>query len=260
MPMDRKRGNMGAYATAFNGGLRYATDLPLIVSLCNTLRLDIGDLSAYDREQKVRDQGPQAVYVREEKIRAKVVVSAVGGLVEPNLWPKDIPGMDKFEGQMFHSARWRYDVDLRDKDVIVVGTGCSAAQFVPELVTEYGAKSVTQLMRSPPWVVPRKVPPMGEENWAKWSPWLSKNVPGFGLAIRYLIGLVSEYDWRLFCIGEWYEKERKRLEQSLLKNMQQTVPRKYHEILTPNYSVACMSISNPHDIGTTFQRNHLLIS
>jgi hypothetical protein len=249
---------MGAYDTAFDDGLRCATILPLIVSLGNRLRLDIGDLSAHDREQKVRDQGPQVVYVREEKIRAKVVVSAVGGLVEPGLWPKDIPGIDKFEGQTFHSARWRYDVDLRDKDVIVVGTGCSAAQFVPKLTTEYGAKSVTQVMRSPPWVLPRLEPPMGAENWAKWAPWLTKNIPGFGLAIRYSVSLALEYDWRLFSTGKWHEKERKRLERNLLKNMQDTVPRKYHEILTPNYSVACMSTSKL-DIGTAFRRSRLLM-
>jgi cation diffusion facilitator CzcD-associated flavoprotein CzcO len=195
----------------------------------------------------VKEHGAQAVYLRQEKIRAKVVVSAVGGLVEPKTWPEDIPGIDKFEGEVFHSARWNYDIDLQDKDVIVVGTGCSAAQFVPKLLTDYGVKSVTQLMRSPPWVVPRMEPPMGERKWAKWAPWLNNNIPGFAWAIRNLTAIAAEYDWRLFCVGEWYEKERKNLEQKLLGNMKKTVPQKYHEILTPNYSVACMFISRLHN-------------
>jgi cation diffusion facilitator CzcD-associated flavoprotein CzcO len=107
----------------------------------------VGDLSEYDRAQKITKDGPGSVYVTEEKIRAKILISAVGGLVEPKLWPEAIPGQDKFEGELFHSARWRYDIDLKDKDVVVVGTGCSAAQFVPRLTRDYGAKSVTQLSK-----------------------------------------------------------------------------------------------------------------
>jgi cation diffusion facilitator CzcD-associated flavoprotein CzcO len=124
----------------------------------------VGDLSEYDRAQKIKGEGVNTVYVHQEVVRAKVVVSAVGGLVEPKIWPEEVPGKEIFAGPVFHSARWRYDVDLKNKDVVVIGTGCSAAQFIPQLTKEYGAKSVTQLMRSPPWVVPRMRPPFGEEN------------------------------------------------------------------------------------------------
>lgn len=92
------------------------------------LMTGVGDLSEYDRAAKIRENGRESVHVSEEKIRAKVVVSCVGGLVNPKEWPESIPGKDKFHGEIFHSARWRYDVDLKDKDVIVVGTGCSAAR------------------------------------------------------------------------------------------------------------------------------------
>lgn len=112
-----------------------------------TLTAGVGDLSEYDRAQKLASDGPLSVYVTEEKIRAKVLISCVGGLVEPRIWPENVPGQDTFKGEMFHSARWRYDIDLKDKDVVVVGTGCSAAQFVPRLTKDYGAKSVTQLSK-----------------------------------------------------------------------------------------------------------------
>jgi cation diffusion facilitator CzcD-associated flavoprotein CzcO len=108
------------------------------------LMTGIGDLSEYDRAQRVKQDGRGAVYVSEEKIRAKVLISAVGGLVEQKLWPDNVKGKDDFQGEIFHSARWRYDVNMKGKDVVVVGTGCSAAQFVPRLTKEYGAKSVTQ--------------------------------------------------------------------------------------------------------------------
>ena len=194
-----------------------------------------GDLSEHQRAQKIKEHGPDSVYVAKEVIRAKVVVSAVGGLVEPKLLPDNISGKDKFQGEIFHSARWRYDVDLKDKDIIVVGTGCSSAQFVPRLTKRYGAKSVTQLMRSPPWVVPRQEAPWPEG----WGPWLNTYVPGFNRAIRGLIAAEAEYDWRLFGSENYHEKERKKVEAELLAHMKKTVPKKYHEILTPNYSVCC---------------------
>jgi len=156
-----------------------------------------GDLSEFDRAQKIKEEGADRVYVYEETVRAKIVVSSVGGLVEPKVWPDSTPGRENFKGEIFHSARWRYDVDLKDKNVVVVGTGCSAAQFVPRLTKVYGAKKVTQLMRSPPWVVPRVQPPGGKQNWEKWAPWLNNHIPGFGATLRQLIFLGAEYDWRL---------------------------------------------------------------
>jgi len=198
-----------------------------------------GDLSEYDRAQRIREHGPEHVYVYQEVVRTKILISAVGGLVEPKQWPDSIPGKEKFEGEIFHSARWRYDIDLKDKDVVVVGTGCSAAQFVPRLTREYGAKSVTQLMRSPPWVVPRPNPPFGTKKWAKWAPWLNENVPGFQSTLRFVMFLGTEYDWRLFGSEDYHEQERNKIEAKLLHHMQNTVPKKYHEILTPDYGVGC---------------------
>ena len=203
------------------------------------LKAGFGDLSEFDRHRQIKDYGRDSVYVSEEKIRAKVLVSCVGGLVEPNKCPEGIPGKDQFQGEIFHSARWRYDVDLKDKDVIVVGTGCSAAQLVPRLTKDYGAKSVTQLMRSQPWVVPKGIPPGGAEWWEKWSVTLSTRLPGFRKTLRFLVAAGAEYDWRLFGSEEYHEKERKKVEAELLAHMKKTVPEKYHEILTPDYGVGC---------------------
>ncbi|KFY33288.1 hypothetical protein V494_07744 [Pseudogymnoascus sp. VKM F-4513 (FW-928)] len=201
----------------------------------------VGDLSSYDRVAMIKNQGEDSVFVRSEKIRAKVLISAVGGLVEPNRMPETIPGVEDFQGPIFHSARWRYDVDLKDKDIIVVGTGCSAAQFVPQLTTTYGAKSVTQLMRSPPWVFPKQMPPfgLGDEEWAEWSPWLNTYIPGFAKFQRLLIASLAEYNWRWFGDSKYAENERAKLEVALLQYMKSRVPEKYHEILSPKYGVCC---------------------
>jgi cation diffusion facilitator CzcD-associated flavoprotein CzcO len=198
---------------------------------------EMGDLSKSDRDRKVEQEGHAAVYGKEEHIKAKVLVSCAGGLVEPKSWPDNIPGRDKFQGQIFHSARWRYDVDLKDKEVVVVGTGCSAAQFVPKLTSEYGAKKVTQIMRSPPWVIPRPEPPGGEEHFNKVAPWRNRYIPGHQQLMRWMNASLSEWDWRLFGNSEWNKKQRATLEKQLIAHMQTTVPQKYWEMLTPNYAV-----------------------
>ena len=163
-----------------------------------------GDLSEAQRQERIRESGLESVQIGQEIVRAKIVASAVGGLVEPKTWPTSIPGKDSFEGAIFHSARWDYDVDLAGKDVIVVGTGCSAAQFVPKLTkAPFDAKSVTQIMRSPPWVSPRPVPPFGQKMWEKWSPTVLSAMPWLAKMLRLLIFLRAERDFNLFG-GEAY--------------------------------------------------------
>ena len=49
----------------------------------------------------------------------------------PNI--PELPGLERFEGKAFHSARWDHDYDLTGKRVAVIGTGASAIQFVPQI-------------------------------------------------------------------------------------------------------------------------------
>lgn len=111
-----------------------------------------GDMATVDREKIMEEKGEHGVYTHTELVKAKIVVTGVGGLVEPNEIPKSVPGWDKFKGEVFHSARWRDDIDYNDKNVVVLGSGCSAAQIVPALPkAPWKAKKVLQLMRTPPW-------------------------------------------------------------------------------------------------------------
>ncbi len=81
---------------------------------------------------------------------ANVLISAVGQLSRPNL--PDIEGLDTFEGPLFHSARWRHEVDLKDKRVAVIGVGCSAVQLLPK--TAEIAEKVSVFQRTPHWLSP----------------------------------------------------------------------------------------------------------
>jgi hypothetical protein len=57
--------------------------------------------------------------------------------------------------------------------------------------------------------------------------------------MRLLIAAGAEYDWRLFGSEDYNAKERQKLEEKLLAHMKKSVPKKYHEILTPDYGVGC---------------------
>ncbi len=82
---------------------------------------------------------------------SRTLISGAGALVEPRL--PDIEGIDSFQGEVFHSARWDHDADLAGKRVAVIGTGASAIQIVPEIAKVTGHLDVYQ--RTAPWVLPR---------------------------------------------------------------------------------------------------------
>lgn len=84
-----------------------------------------------------------------EELVADVLVTGVGQLSRP-AYP-DLPGLDQFAGSCFHSARWEHECDLSGKDVVVVGTGASAIQFVPEVAKV--AHRLTVLQRTPSYVL-----------------------------------------------------------------------------------------------------------
>ncbi|HZR37595.1 MAG TPA: NAD(P)/FAD-dependent oxidoreductase [Nevskia sp.] len=86
-----------------------------------------------------------------ETAEAEILVAAVGQLHRP-AYP-DIPGMQRFAGKAFHSARWDHGCDFHGKTVAVIGSGASAVQFVPELARQAGKLYLFQ--RSPGWCIPK---------------------------------------------------------------------------------------------------------
>ncbi|KAI9011808.1 4-hydroxyacetophenone monooxygenase [Hyaloraphidium curvatum] len=77
----------------------------------------------------------------------KSLIVAVGQLNRPQI--PAIKGADKFKGPKFHTATWDKSVDLTGKKVLVIGTGSSASQMVPE-VAEI-ASHVTVFQRTRNW-------------------------------------------------------------------------------------------------------------
>jgi cation diffusion facilitator CzcD-associated flavoprotein CzcO len=118
---------------------------------------------------------------------ADVVIAAAGPLSEPSV--PEIPGLAKFEGPAFHSARWDHGADLSGKSVAVIGTGASAIQFVPEIQPVAGKLRVFQ--RTPPWILPRRNPTLtgGQRRAFRSFPALQQLARGQIYAVTELFGL-----------------------------------------------------------------------
>jgi cyclohexanone monooxygenase len=119
---------------------------------------------------------------RGDKMRARYVVLANGILTTPKL--ARIDGMESFKGDSFHTSRWNYHVDLKDKRVGVIGSGATAVQAVPEL-----AKIVKELyvfQRTPSSIDVRDQRATTAEEIETWS-----QEPGWALARRERLAKIS---------------------------------------------------------------------
>ncbi|CAJ1510985.1 flavin-containing monooxygenase [[Mycobacterium] burgundiense] len=86
-----------------------------------------------------------------EVITTRFVVMATGPLSSP-LTP-DIPGLDSFGGEVYHTAHWPHEgVDFTGKRVAVIGTGSSGIQSIPVIAKQAAELYVFQ--RTPNYSVP----------------------------------------------------------------------------------------------------------
>src|ERR1700756_2761453 len=119
---------------------------------------------------------------RGDKMRARFVILANGILTTPKL--ARISGMEKFQGESFHTSRWNYNIDLRGKTVGIIGTGATAVQAIPELAKIVGQLYVFQ--RTPSSIDVRDQRETTDEERAAWA-----NEPGWARARRARFAKIS---------------------------------------------------------------------
>lgn len=86
-----------------------------------------------------------------EVYRSRFVVTGVGVLSVPTL--PEIPCMDDFTGESFHTYWWpKEPVSLAGKKVGIIGTGATGIQVIAEIADKVGDLTVFQ--RRPNWSVP----------------------------------------------------------------------------------------------------------
>lgn len=106
----------------------------------------------------------------EYDLTATAIISAVGMHDRPAL--PNIRGRERFEGPLFHTARWPAELALQGKRVAVIGTGASGLQLAAEIAPLVTTLCVFQ--RTPAWVLPI---PGYRDAVSEAEQWLISNLP-----------------------------------------------------------------------------------
>ncbi|KAJ5385709.1 hypothetical protein N7509_008250 [Penicillium cosmopolitanum] len=175
---------------------------------------------------KLRDISTGETYYQE----CKILISAVGGLVNPNYF--DVTGIEDFQGDIFHTARWRPEISLRQKNVIVVGNGCSASQLVPTIVED--AKNISQFIRTPQYYLRNE----NMEINGKWR-FFFRYVPGALFFFRILVFLFLESTAVRFNVTGDGLRARDQSAERSRAYIRETAPEKYWSLLMPKYEIGC---------------------
>ena len=178
-----------------------------------------------------------------EVIEADVLVSATGQLSRPGT--PEIPGLDRFKGRSFHSARWDHGAELDGKRVAVIGTGASAIQFVPEIAPKVERLDIFQ--RSPSWVIPKPDRP-----YRSWQKRLFARLPWVQRLIRGYVWLRLEAFTGAFTRARWLARPytwayRRRLEREVPDS-------RLRERLVPDYPLGCKRVLISNDWLPTLNR------
>ena len=162
-------------------------------------------------------------------IAARVLVAAPGLLSEP--FEPALPGLERFEGNAFHTARWDHDDDLTGKRVAVIGTGASAVQVVPAIQPR--VSRLTLFQRTPPWVAPHadhEVTPRMREAYRR-LPALQQLSRAFIYSlVELLLAPGMTRDTRLLKPAEWIVK---------LKLRREVPDPGLRRRLTPSFQLGC---------------------
>ena len=115
-------------------------------------------------------------------VSARFLIAALGALSAANV--PDIPGMENFEGEWYHTAEWPHEgVDFTGKTVAVIGTGATGIQVATEIAEQ--ADHLTVFQRTPNYALPLGNHPLDaefrrwyKENYEEIWEWVRHNFSG----------------------------------------------------------------------------------
>jgi cation diffusion facilitator CzcD-associated flavoprotein CzcO len=156
------------------------------------------------------------------------VILAIGPLNVPNI-PK-FKGAESFEGASFHSSEWDDTVELKNKRVAVVGTGASAVQIVPSIVSE--VDQLTLFQRNAPWILPKN-----DFKISSFSRTIFRRLPFVQKLRRTGLYWFFEYAGGALFSDNSTRRITRRMAQRHLKK--QVPDKELRKKMTPNYEIGC---------------------
>jgi cation diffusion facilitator CzcD-associated flavoprotein CzcO len=158
---------------------------------------------------------------------ARVLVSATGPWSEPVI--PELPGLDSFEGKVFHSSRWDHEHRLDGARVATIGSGASAVQFVPEIQPR--VEQLTVFQRTAHWVLPKADRPLGRRAHA-----IFRRYPATQRALRG--GLYGTAE--VLGLANRNPRLLAPLQAAGRRHLRRSVPDpELRRALTPNYTIGC---------------------
>ena len=186
-----------------------------------------------------------------ETVTCQHVVSANGPLSSPRM--PEVPGIDLFEGESFHTASWNQTASLTGKRVGVIGTGASAAQVITSIVDE--VESLTIFQRTPTWALPRDDEPTPKKIKDAFK------AGGYGEKLRYIEWEenVSPDPNAPFTFEMLHNEEQNAaICAGIAARIKQEVDDpQLAELLTPDYPFFCKRVLFIDDYYTTFNKPHV---
>ena len=134
------------------------------------------------------------------EIRTRAIVLATGNYSTPIIPPW--PGLSQFTGEVVHSGNFRNAWPFRDRDVLVVGAGNSAADIAVQLANS-GARRIWLAVRTPPHLVRRAIGPFPSDILLELFAWAPASAvdPIIGLSERVMWGDLSAYGFNRPPVG-----------------------------------------------------------
>ena len=177
---------------------------------------------------------------------ADVVIAATGVLHHPR-YP-NIEGLDRFEGSVFHSARWDHSVDLEGVRLGIIGTGSTGVQIVCGVVDRVSHLSLFQ--RTAQWIMPSENPAVDDE---QRSSFVAKPED----LRQYRQQLSDLFDMFANAVVDIRSNELEWIERACLENLENNVrDPELREKLRPNYRAACKRLVISPDFYDAIQRPH----
>jgi cation diffusion facilitator CzcD-associated flavoprotein CzcO len=104
-----------------------------------------------DRLVWVEEMRYWRLYARDGRtFTTRWLITAMGPLNAPTM--PNIPGLEDFKGESFHTARWPDGVSLKGKRVGIIGVGATGIQTITEIYKE--VEHLTVFQRTPNWTGP----------------------------------------------------------------------------------------------------------
>jgi cyclohexanone monooxygenase len=154
----------------WNWSERYSTQ-PELLAYCNSLadrhdlRKDIKFDTAVTKATWNESQSLWLVHTdKDDVLEARFLISGAGALSEPMI--PAIPGIETFQGEMYHTGRWpKSEVTLKGKRIAVLGTGSTGVQASTAIAKQ--AEHLYVMQRTAQFSLPCSSPPLEDAELAE---------------------------------------------------------------------------------------------